>query len=293
MDKETNETNVRRNEKDSVFCDLFSDRKRALSLYNAINGTDYQDETELQIVTMDDVIFLHQKNDVSVMFDSKLTLWEHQSSLNYNMPIRGLMYYGRNIEGVLGEGIKKLYWKKLVKIPAPDYYVLYNGIDEMPDRVDLHLSDAFQVPAEGYEFTAHMININVSHNGDLLSKCPTLKEYATLVEYARENVGKGLKHEEAVDKAIQRCIEEGILKEYLIKKRAEARRMFLTEFDEDSWRESMREEGREEERANTERERKRASEAENRAENAENRAEKAESRIKELEAEIAKLQKAQ
>ena len=147
MNDENNETNVRRNEKDSVFCDLFSDRKRALSLYNAINGTDYQDETELQIVTMDDVIFLHQKNDVSVMFDSKLTLWEHQSSLNYNMPLRGLMYYGRNIEGVLGEGIKKLYWKKLVKIPAPDYYVLYNGTDEMPDRVDLHLSDAFQVPA--------------------------------------------------------------------------------------------------------------------------------------------------
>ncbi len=70
--------------------------------------------------------------------------------------------------------------------------------------------------------------------------------YATLVRYARENLAKGMKNEEAMDEAVQRCINEGILKDYLLKKRSEAVRMFLTEFDEDTWRESMREEGREE-----------------------------------------------
>ena len=241
-----NDVNVNRENKSSVFCDLFSDKKNALSLYNAINGTTYDDETELEIVTMEDVIYLHQKNDVSVLFDSKRTLWEHQSSLNYNMPVRGLMYYGRNLEGILGEGMRKLYWRKLVKIPAPEYYVLYNGTAKMPDRKELKLSDAFMTPASGYEFTAHMININTPHNMELMDKCPTLKEYATLVRYTRENKAKGMKNEEAVDKAVQRCINEGILKDYLLKKRSEAVRMFLTEFDEDTWRESMREEGREE-----------------------------------------------
>ena len=241
-----NDVNVNRENKSSVFCDLFSDKKNVLSLYNAINGTTYDDETELEIVTMEDVIYLHQKNDVSVLFDSKLTLWEHQSSLNYNMPVRGLMYYGRNLEGILGEGMRKLYWRKLVKIPAPEYYVLYNGTAKMPDRKELKLSDAFMTPASGYEFTAHMININTPHNMELMDKCPTLKEYATLVSYTRENKAKGMKNEEAVDKAVRRCINEGILKDYLLKKRSEAVRMFLTEFDEDTWRESMREEGREE-----------------------------------------------
>ena len=223
--------------KSSVFCDLFSDKRNALSLYNAINHTEYADETKLEIVTMDDVIYLHQKNDVSVLFDAKLTLWEHQSSLNNNMPLRGMMYYARNLEGILGEGINRLHWRKTIKIQAPDYYVLYNGLENMPDNM---------APAGGYEFTAHMININVSHNEELLEKCPTLKGYAVLVQYSRDNVAAGLPSEDAVDMAVQRCIDEGILKEYLIKKRAEAVRMFLTEFDENSWRESMREEGRSE-----------------------------------------------
>ena len=240
------ETGVTREIKNNVFCDLFSDRKNALSLYNAINGTDYEDEGLMEIVTMGDVIYLHQKNDVSVLFDSKLTLWEHQSTLNRNMPVRGLMYYARNIEGVMGKGIRRLYYSRLVKIPAPDYYVLYNGTEAMPDREDLRLSDAFLVPTEGYEFTAHMININVPHNKELMEKCPALKGYAVLVEYVRKNRALGMPDAEAADQAVKRCISEGVLADYLMKKRSEAVRMFLTEFDEEEWKLAMKEEGIEE-----------------------------------------------
>jgi len=277
--------------KNSVFCDLFSDRKNALSLYNAINGTDYTDENELEIATIDEVIYLHQKNDVSVLFDSKLTLWEHQSTLSYNMPVRGLMYYSRNLEGIMGEGIRKLYRRNVVKIPAPDYYVLYNGEGEMPDRLDMRLSEAFMVPSEGYEFTAHMININEPHNKELMNRCPALSGYATLIEYTRKNIECGMQTRKAVDKAVERCISEGILKDYLLKKRAEAVSMFLTEFDEKAWEKTIREEALEEERQNTERERQKAEmerlRAEKERQNAEmerQRADRAEARIAELEA---------
>ena len=101
---------LRRNHKDSLFCNLFSDKENALSLYNAINGTNYHDPDEMSIVTMKDVIFLHQKNDVSVLFDSRLTLWEHQSTLNRNMPLRGLMYYARNMEGILNDDQRRLLY---------------------------------------------------------------------------------------------------------------------------------------------------------------------------------------
>ena len=177
--------------KNNVFCDLFSEKSNALSLYNALNHTDYQNTEELEIVTLSDVIFMRQKNDVSIMFQNELTLWEHQSTLNFNMPLRGLIYFAHNVDGILKSKGITLYGKKLVKIPSPDYYVFYNGTEKAPDRQDLKLSDSFMTPKEGYEWTAHMLNINVGHNQELLDTCPTLKGYALLVQYIREFQTKG------------------------------------------------------------------------------------------------------
>ena len=237
---------TRRNHKDSLFCDLFSDPVRALSLYNAINGTDYHDPSELQIVTLKDVLLLHQKNDVSVLFDAKLTLWEHQSSLNHNMPIRGLLYFAQNMEGIIGDRRRMLYQKRVVRIPTPAYYVLYNGMEDAPERTDLLLSDAFLVPTSGYEWTAHMLNINLGRNKELMEHCPELKGYATLVQSIRDYRTGGLELNDAVVCAIEKCIEDGILGDYLETVRGEAMGMILTEFDEKEWEEAIREESREE-----------------------------------------------
>lgn len=237
---------VQRNHKDTVFHDLFSDSRNALSLYNALNGTDYKDADSLEIVTLSDAIYIQGKNDVSILFQNQLTLWEHQSTLNYNMPLRGLIYYAHNIDGILKAKGVRLYGKRLVKIPAPDYYVLYNGLEEAPDRQDLKLSDAFLVPKEGYEWTAHMLNLNGADNRRLLEQCPALQGYVTLIEYVREYQKSGASLPEAMDNAIDRCTEEGVLKEYLLKRKSEVRLMLLTEFDEEAFAEAMKEEGREE-----------------------------------------------
>ena len=237
---------IRRSHKDTVFNDLFSDKRNALSLFNALNDTDYQDADSLEVVTLSDAIYIHGKNDVSVLFQNQLTLWEHQSTLNYNMPLRGLIYYAHNIDGILEARGMKLYGKKLVKIPAPDYYVFYTGREDAPDRQELKLSDAFLVPKEGYEWTAHMLNINRNGNQNLLQRCPALKGYVALIQYVREYQKSGDSLPEAMDKAIDRCTKEGMLKEYLLKKKAEVKLMLLTEFDEEAFAETMREEGREE-----------------------------------------------
>ena len=47
---------VLRNHKDTVFHDLFTDRRNALSLYNALNDADYEDADSLEIVTLSDAI---------------------------------------------------------------------------------------------------------------------------------------------------------------------------------------------------------------------------------------------
>lgn len=97
----TNGNTIQRNHKDTVFHDLFSDKRNALSLYNALNGTDYEDAESLEIVTLSDAIYIHGKNDVSVLFQNQLALWEQQSTLNYNMLLRGLIYFAHNIDGIL------------------------------------------------------------------------------------------------------------------------------------------------------------------------------------------------
>ncbi len=262
---------LRRNHKDSLFCDLFSDKENALSLYNAINGTKYEDPSELKVVTIKDVIYIQRKNDISILFDNRLTLWEHQSTLNPNTPLRGLMYYTRNMEGILEERQRKrLYGRSIVKIPTPSYYVLYNGTDDAPDRQDLRLSDAFQIPTVGYEWTAHLLNINSGHNSDIMNECPALMGYAFLIGEIRYGLEKGMDNEEAIGRAIKKTVEAGYLVEYLRKIEVEAKAMLLTEFDEKGYyevvreeaREEGREEGRKEERAKTEAERQRADNAE-------------------------------
>lgn len=237
--------NITRDYKDTLFTDLFSDKENALSLYNALNQTSYTNVEELEIVTLSDVLYMHQKNDVSILFQNEITLWEHQSTLNYNMPLRGLIYFARNIDGVLQSRGIHLYGKKMVKIPAPDYYVLYNGKENSPERQELKLSDSFLTPKEGYEWTAHMININVGHNPQILDQCPPLKGYAALVGYVREYQRQKLNLPDAVDQATQRCIREGYLKAYLLKKRAEVKLMLLTEFNEEAVLQTIREEERE------------------------------------------------
>ena len=279
---------LRRNHKDSLFCSLFSDKENALSLYNAINGTDYHNPDEMSIVTMKDVIFLHQKNDVSVLFDSRLTLWEHQSSLNRNMPLRGLMYYARNMEGILDDDQRRLlYGRSIVKIPTPEYYVIYNGSEEAPEREDLKLSEAFEVPAEGYEWTAHFININAGNNSAILDRCPALKGYAFFIDEIRRNRERGMDELEAVERAIQSTIEAGYLVDYLKKINAEAKAMILTEFDEKGYEQTIREEGyadgekagREIERKNTEAERERTDTEKERADAEKRRADTAEAEL--------------
>ncbi len=198
------------------------------------------------MVTLSDAIYIHRKNDVSILFQDRLELWEHQSTENGNMPLRGLLYYAHEMEGILTARGADLYGKRVLKIPAPDHYVFYNGLAPVPERQDLHLSDAFAAPKEGYEWTAHILNINLGYNQELLDRCPVLDGYASLIGYIRGYQEKGYDLSRAVDQAIDRCIKEERIKGYLLRKKGEVKRMLLTEFDEERFVRTIKEEGREE-----------------------------------------------
>ena len=236
--------------KDRLFCLLFGKeeyKEYILSLYNALCKTNHTDVNDIRIYTIDNVIYIEMKNDVSILLDSYLHLWEQQSSYNPNMPLRGMMYFSRMYDRYITENAYNIYGTTLIKIPTPRYTVLYNGAKDEPAFVRLKLSDAFiHEDASGdFEWTADMININRGKNDELLDNCKPLKEYMILVERIRQN-SKEMDVEEAVDAAVTYCIDHDILRDFLIKHRAEVKDVCITEFNEQVFINGIKEEGREE-----------------------------------------------
>lgn len=239
---------INRKYKDRLFCLLFGNeeyKENILSLYNALCGTSHTNTDDIQIYTIDDVIYIKMKNDVSILLDNFLHLWEQQSTFNPNMPLRGLMYFAKMYDKYINENNLNIYGKSLIKIPTPRYTVLYNGADEQPGFMQLKLSDAFINPDSSgdFEWTADMINLNDGKNDDLLKKCQPLKDYMTLVNQIRKN-GKTMEFEEAVDVAVTYCIEHDVLKTFLVKHRAEVRDVCITEYNEKTFVDGIRAEGR-------------------------------------------------
>ena len=241
--------NANRKQKDKLFYALFSEKENALSLYNAVSGTSYTDIENLEIVTLEDVLYLTMRNDMALCFHDDLGLFEHQSTPNPNMPLRGLLYFAREYEGWLASHEIDIYRSTLVKIPAPKYYVMYNGKASRPEYQELKLSDAFEEPSPGYEWTAHVYNINAGHNPDLMEKCEVLHGYSVLVDKIRCNQDSGMSLEESIAKATDDCIREGFLREYLLKNKGEVRDMILTEYNAELREKTLKEEGRAEGRA--------------------------------------------
>lgn len=115
-----------------------------MSLYNALNGTSYENPEDLQINTLENALYITVKNDVSCMIGCSLNLYEHQSTYNPNMPLRGMIYFAQLYNEYVEKRKLNLFSSTLQKIPTPKYVVFYNGMADEPDRQILKLSDAFQ-----------------------------------------------------------------------------------------------------------------------------------------------------
>lgn len=233
--------------KDRLFQKVFEKKEDLLDLYNAINHTTYTNPEELEITTLDDVIYLSMKNDLSFVISATLNLYEQQSTFNPNMPIRGLMYFARLYEAYVKQNNLDIYGKTLIKLPAPQYIILYNGREEQPDELILRLSDAFEGKEKkeyALECQARMLNINLEHNQKLMKSCKRLYDYSYFIAEVNRNLDTGLILVQAIRKAIDTCIEQNILKDILLKSKSEVVHMLLTEYDEKKHMKHIYEEGK-------------------------------------------------
>ena len=225
---------VNRNYKDTVFRMLFSDRKNLLSLYNAVNQRHYTDPEDLEIVTLENAIYMGMKNDLAFIIDTNLYLYEHQSTYNPNMPLRDLFYISNEYQKLLDK--KSLYSSSLQKIPAPNFIELYNGTDTLSDFSEHRLSSAFENLSE---LIVTVLNINEGHNALLMEHCQTLKEYSQYVAKVRKYAA-GMPLDQAVEYAVDECIKENILADFLRKNRAEVISMSIFEYDKEEEEKKLR-----------------------------------------------------
>ena len=237
-------TEANRLYKDRVFKFIFGNpenKEWTLSLYNAVNGSNYRNPDDIQFNTIEDAVYMSMKNDVSFIILDEMNLWEHQSSFNPNMPMRFLTYGTQLYEKYTATSGYYKFSRKLQRLPKPHCICFYNGTEEQPEKQVLKLSDAFGGEGD-IEVKVKMLNVNYGKNRALLETCQPLREYAWLVDRVREHQRVLQNLEAAVDASIDEMPDSFVIRTLIEAHRAGVKKMFLTEYDEEKMKEQERKE---------------------------------------------------
>ena len=172
-----------------------------MSLYNALNMSHYENPDDLEIITLDNALFLQMKNDVAFLINTnEMCLIEHSSTVCLNYPLRSLLYLAREYEVILEQRNE----------PCLELFV-------------------------------KVLNINDGMNENVLNGCKTLKDYVILISKIRENYNEIGDLAKAIHKAIDYCIDADHLRSFLIRNRAEVEPMLLSEGTVEEYVDSMNE----------------------------------------------------
>ena len=227
------ELKVNRKYKDTVFRMLFSDKERLLELYNAVSGKNHNNADELEIVTLENAVYMGMKNDLAFLLNMNIYLYEHQSTVNPNMPLRDLFYITSEFSELVE--LKSSYSSALIKLPTPNFVVFYNGDIEIGDVSEYRLSDSYMTRVEepALELRVTVLNVNYGKNVKLMEQCESLKEYAQYVALVRKYKQETGSLDDGVKLAIEHCINEGILEDFLRKNRSEVEMTSIFEYNKE------------------------------------------------------------
>lgn len=233
--KKNTNPKANREYKSSVFSLLFGDANRFIELYGALAGKELPNEIRVEVATLPDVLFMNRKNDVAFILDDTIVvLMEHQSTISENMCLRLLLYIARVYELIVVN--ENIYKELMIKIPRPEFIVLYNGTDPFPDEKALKLADVFKTsekPVLGsyLELSVRIVNINKGFNTEIINGSTNLKCYVEFIAMVRENLKNKMQLKDAITKAVNDCVTQGILVEFLKRNSKEVINMLTAEFD--------------------------------------------------------------
>jgi len=232
---------AKRTFKDSLFRYMFNNKKRLADLYEALTGRAVSPR-EIKITTLRGVFMSDIKNDIGFRIGNRfIILMEHQSTWNPNMALRMLWYIAKLYHRQVGKGF--VYHSNLVKIPAPEFYVFYNGQKEEPPFQKLRLSDAFEGGSDALELVVNCCNINYSEHNKLLDRCYELRCYSIFVQKTREYYAECHDLKKAIRMAIAYCEEHDLMAEFFEANENEVLDMVNFNWDQNRAIEVAKEEG--------------------------------------------------
>ena len=231
--------------KDSLFRGYFKDKFRLMSLINALLGMNLTDADELEINTIDGLYSTDIRNDISCVFRDKfLVLIEQQSTANPNMPTRFLFYLTELMKKLIDDA-KAVHRPKLIKFPKPEFVVLYNGRRSGGQQTEMRLSDAFG-GANNIELVAKFVDVREGHNEDVIRRSRELYNYCTFVNRVEHNRRVGMKINDALREAMDHCIANDIMADYLRAHYMEVAKVYVLEYDREAEQKAYYKIGREE-----------------------------------------------
>lgn len=237
--------------KSDVFSMLMEDKAYALDVYNALNHSHYNKPEDVEMILLERYVSLTVRNDASFIIGMDMNFYEHQSTYNPNMPLRGLLYYADTMEHRIKECNINIFGRKLVEIPTPKFVVFYNGVEKRPAVEKMKLSEAFINKEENIqlELVCTVYNLNAVENQDLLGNSQVLYGYTIFVQMVRERIQLDYSLDDAIDYAINECIHNHILEEFFVSRKDEVRKMTKLDFTWERQEQLIRMEEREEGRA--------------------------------------------
>ena len=227
MEKEDIVKRAKKTVKDSVFRDIFQNRKNLLRLYKELHPED-KDVKEEQIgsVTIKNVLIDKMYNDLGFMVRSKLLLLvEAQATWSVNIVIRALMYLANTWQEYIENNKLNVYGSRKIKIPKPELYVIYTGErNERPEWISLS-NEFFEGQSMFLEAKAKVIY--GGKKGDIIN------EYITFTKVYDEQVREHGRTREAVLETIKICKEMKVLEEYLKDREKEVVDIMTTLFNQE------------------------------------------------------------
>ena len=226
--KQTQEVKAKRTAKNSVFLDLFQDKKNLLELYKTLHPEDTDTtEDKLDIVTIDNVLTDNLYNDLGIMVGGNklLLLLEAQASWTVNILIRILLYLAQSYHEYFERTSQSLYKSKKVKMPKPELYVIYTGNKgRKPDIISLS-KEFFDGADIDIEIKARVIYESDRNN--------IINEYIIFCKVFNEQVKAHGMTKQAVTETIRICKDRNILKQYLSSKEVEVVTIMMSLFDDE------------------------------------------------------------
>lgn len=241
--------------KDRLFKFIFQEPEFALSLVNALTGMEYKDPKEVEITTLEDVLYINMKNDVSICIHSSMFLFEHQSTFSFNLPYRCLEYGSKLLSQYVEAHHLDVYARKAIELPEVYSIVFYNGLEERPDRETITLEvnrkkerrtavhKSILKLKGSIQSSVEIININKGHNVRFMKMCKPLREYCWMIEGMRRKIRYGESAEQAAKEVLDSMPQEYGIYDKIMVHRKEVVGMLETEFDQKKWEKRFTDDG--------------------------------------------------